>query len=117
MKTRLFLLAALAIALTACGTSQPVGPVGTLTDALDNGAWDVSQWISVVDAPVAAGNASKSAPGANWFLSTVKNGKRVTKAVWMTAGLGVYDIYLNGELVGKEVLKPGFTHNGKFLHL
>ena len=113
MKTRLFLLAALAIALTACGTSQPVGPVGTLTDALDNGAWDVSQWISVVDAPVAAGNASKSAPGANWFLSTVKNGKRVTKAVWMTAGLGVYDIYLNGELVGKEVLKPGFTHNGK----
>ena len=113
MRTRLFLLAALAIGLTACGTSQPVGPVGTLTDALDNGAWDVSQWISVVDAPVAAGNASKSAPGANWFLSTVKNGKRVTKAVWMTAGLGVYDIYLNGELVGQEVLKPGFTHNGK----
>lgn len=113
MKTRLFLLAALAVALTACGTSQPAGPVGTLTDALDNGAWDVSQWISVVDAPVAAPNASKSAPGANWFLSTVKNEKKVTKAVWMTAGLGVYDIYLNGELVGQEVLKPGFTHNGK----
>jgi alpha-L-rhamnosidase len=113
MKTRLFLLAALAVALTACNTSKPAGPVGTLTDALENEAWEASQWISVVDAPVVAGNASKSAPGANWFLSTVKNGKKVTKAVWMTAGLGVYDLYLNGELVGKEVLKPGFTHNGK----
>ena len=113
MKNRLFLLAALAVALTACGTAQPEGPVGTLTDALENEAWDASQWISVVDAPVAAGDAYKSAPGANWFLSTVKNGKKVSRAVWMTAGLGVYDIYLNGELVGKEVLKPGFTHNEK----
>ena len=113
MKNRLFLLAALAVALTACGTAQPEGPVGTLTDALENEAWDASQWISVVDAPVAAGDAYKSAPGANWFLSTVKNEKKVSRAVWMTAGLGVYDIYLNGELVGKEVLKPGFTHNGK----
>ena len=113
MKTRLFLLAALAVAMTACCTSEPAGPVGTLTDSLDPSAWDASQWISVVDAPVVAGDSDKSAPGANWFLATVQNGKKVTKAVWMTAGLGVYDLYLNGELVGKEVLKPGFTHNGK----
>ena len=31
----------------------------------------------------------------------------------MTAGLGVYDLFLNGELVGREVLKPGFTHFAK----
>ena len=28
----------------------------------------------------------------------------------MTVGLGVYDLYINGQPVGAEVLKPGFTH-------
>ena len=28
----------------------------------------------------------------------------------MTAGLGVYQLYVNGNIVGDEVLKPGFTH-------
>lgn len=32
---------------------------------------------------------------------------------WMTTGLGVYEIYVNGKLVGDEILKPGFTHYEK----
>lgn len=31
----------------------------------------------------------------------------------MTTGLGVYDIYINGEIIGNEILKPGFTHYEK----
>ena len=115
MKTRYLLLAACAAALAACGTDVSE-PVGKRADALDASAWDVSQWISVVDAPVKVWNEDaddRAADGASWFLSTVKNGKKVTKAVWMTAGLGVYDLYVNGKLIGEEVLKPGFTHYAK----
>ena len=113
MKFRSFILAASAAVLAACSTPAP--EVG-LVDALDASAWNESQWISVVDAPIAQGPALegyKSARGSNWFLSTVANEKKVTKAVWMTAGLGVYDLFVNSQLVGKEVLKPGFTHFAK----
>ena len=116
MKTRYFLLAACAAALAACGPKVGPEPVGKRADALDASAWEVSQWISVVDAPVKVaeeGADDRAADGASWFLSTVTNGKKVTKAVWMTAGLGVYDLYVNGKLVGEEVLKPGFTHYAK----
>ena len=116
MHTRLLVIWALALAVVSCGKPAPSNQVGILTDPLENEAWNASQWISVVDAPVAKGpglEGYKSARGSNWFLSTVTNEKKVTKAVWMTAGLGVYDLFLNGQLVGKEVLKPGFTHFAK----
>ncbi len=116
MRTRFILLAAVAAMLVACGPKVGPEPVGKRADALDASAWDVSQWISVVNAParvLSDENGDRAADGASWFLSTVKNGKKVTKAVWMTAGLGVYDLYVNGKLVGEEVLKPGFTHYAK----
>ena len=31
----------------------------------------------------------------------------------MTTGLGVYELYVNGKLIGDEILKPGFTHYAK----
>ena len=116
MKARFIFLAAVAAALAACGPKVGPEPVGKRADALDASAWNVSQWISVVNAParvLSDENGDRAADGASWFLSTVKNGKKVTKAVWMTAGLGVYDLYVNGRLVGEEVLKPGFTHYAK----
>ena len=116
MRTRFILLAAVAAMLAACGPKVGPEPVGKRTDALEASAWDVSQWISVVNAParvISDENGDRAADGASWFLSTVKNGKKVTKAVWMTTGLGVYDLYVNGRLVGEEVLKPGFTHYAK----
>lgn len=85
-------------------------------DAIDASAWDSSSWISVVNAPVVTGkvtNGTRSADGASWFLSSVKNSKNVVAARWMTTGLGVYDIYINGEIIGNEILKPGFTHYEK----
>ena len=87
--------------------------VAKLTSPLSDGAWDSSVWLSVVDAPVVTGtvnDGARAADGANWFVSDVRNEKKVVSAKWMTAGLGVYDLYINGKLVGAEVLKPGFTH-------
>ncbi len=99
----------------SCGSSDSTVP-GSRTDALDDSAWKASEWISVVDAPVVTGtihDGSRAADGASWFLSTLKNDKKVTSAKWMTTGLGVYELYVNGKPVGREILKPGFTHYAK----
>ncbi len=100
-------MAAIAINATAANG------VGKRCAALDASAWNQSQWISAADAPLVKGRADRvirAADGSSWFVATVKNGQRVTSARWMTTGLGVYELYLNGQLVGDEVLKPGFTH-------
>ena len=117
MKTKFRLLTILAAFLTAglfvnC-SSNAATEVGQLTEALDASAWDNSIWISAVDAPVVTNRSEtkdRAADGASWFLSTVKNEQKVVAAKWMTSGLGVYEIYLNGQPVGNEFLKPGFTH-------
>ena len=98
--------------LAACTEKAPVGEAGKKVDALDASAWDVSEWISAKDAPVVTSrkDSDRAADGASWFLSEVKPSKKVTSAVWMTSGLGVYELYVNEIPIGKEVLKPGFTH-------
>jgi len=93
---------------------------GRRTDALESTLWNQSEWISAakwisaVEAPVVHdGNNGRAADGASWFVSKIKNGKKVQSAKWMTSGLGVYELYVNGHLIGSEILKPGFTHYGK----
>lgn len=88
----------------------------SLTAALNDSVWKSSSWISVVDAPVVSGevaDGSRAADGASWFLATVRNDKKVSRALWMTTGLGVYELYVNGKPVGDEILKPGFTYPEK----
>ena len=115
MKKAFFAQLVAAVTMTAavaCTSGESTKNV-TLTAALDNNAWQQSEWISVVDAPVVTDkvvDGSRVADGANWFLATFKNDKRITAARWMTTALGVYDLYVNGLLVGDEILKPGFTH-------
>ena len=110
-----FAFAAAAVALFSC--KAPVEEaLGQKTDALPSEAWEVSKWISAADAPVVTDiikDGSRAADGSSWFLSTVKNGKKVASAKWMTAGLGVYELYVNGKPIGEEFLKPGFTHSTK----
>ena len=70
--------------------------VANLTDPLNDAVWDCSVWLSVTDAPVITGtvnDGTRAADGANWFVSDIKNEKKVVNAKWMTAGLGVYDLY------------------------
>ena len=84
--------------------------------ALDASAWKCSKWISAVDAPVFEGKVksnSRAADGTSWFVQTLTNAVDVASAKWMTAGLGVYELYVNGKPVGSDFLKPGFTHNAK----
>ncbi len=84
---------------------------GHRCDALDSVVWEQSVWISAVDAPVVTGKGNdRAADGASWFVSDITNSGKLVSAKWMTAGLGVYDLYVNGKLVGEEFLKPGFTH-------
>lgn len=85
-------------------------------DSLNDSCWQFSLWISVANAPVVKEkvyDGTRAADGTSWFMSTVKNDKKVSRALWMTTGLGVYEIYVNGKLVGDEILKPGFTHYEK----
>ena len=95
--------------MASCGNSGDV----RLTDSLDDSAWEQSRWISAADAPVVTGPigaGERAADGASWFVAEVDLSGKVESGRWMTTGLGVYQLYVNGELVGEEVLKPGFTH-------
>jgi len=90
--------------------------IGQKAQSLESSAWEHSEWISAANAPVVSGRADqmvRAADGASWFVTDITNDQKVTSAKWMTAGLGVYELYLNGTLVGEEILKPGFTHYAK----
>lgn len=120
MERRLFkcclpMMGALAFTLASYGTEKTDN--GKLIGALSNSAWNASQWISAANAPVVKGSIQganeRAADGASWFVSAVKNEQKVVSAKWMTAGLGVYELYVNGKPIGDEILKPGFTHYKK----
>ncbi len=99
----------------SCGKGT-IEKAGERTASLDSILWEQSEWISVADAPVVTGrvnDGTRAADGASWFSTTIKNQKKISSARWMTSGLGVYDLYVNGKRIGEEVLKPGFTHYGK----
>lgn len=107
-------IAAVMICAAGCSGGKDGGVFRT--EALDASSWDASVWISAADAAVVDGpitGDTRAADGASWFVSTVRNEKDVASAKWMTTGLGVYEIYVNGRLAGDEILKPGFTHTGK----
>ena len=109
-------LSASILAVFMCGCASEASTVGFLTDPLESECWDSSIWISAADAPVFDGivvDGSRAADGSSWFVSTVANEGKVVSAKWMTTGLGVFELYLNGKLVGEEILKPGFTHYAK----
>ncbi len=114
----IYFAAALAMMLAVTGCNPENDYTGVRTDALGDVAWDASEWISAADAPVVTGSVhtgknNRAADGASWFMSTVGNPGKVVKAKWMTAGLGVYQLYLNGTPVGDDFLKPGYTHPAK----
>ena len=112
MKKQL-LLAAMMLCALVCNAQQTVGK---LIDHHLNKPWRESVWISAKDAQVVTGkvvDGTRAADGASWFVSKPRNAKKVKQAVWVTSGLGTYELYINGQLVGDEVLKPGFTHYEK----
>ena len=112
------MIPALALLLTASACSEKIGQSGVRTDALSDSAWAYSEWISVADAPVVTGKVypeenNRAADGASWFMACPENAGTVRCAKWMTSGLGVYELYVNGKVIGSDALKPGFTHAEK----
>ena len=108
---RSVILAAGAVALVLSASAE-----GRRVAALDDGAWASSAWISATNAPVvgeAEMKAWRAAGGTSWFVGSATNRKRLRRAKWMTAGLGVYEVYVNGRRIGEDFLKPGFTHAAK----
>lgn len=109
-----FATAVSALLFSGCMSEAEIKHVGHMSDALDSSLWEESVWISAADAPVLQGQGHlRAADGASWFVSSLTNDKDVASAKWMTAGLGVYELYINGRAVGEEFLKPGFTHHLK----
>lgn len=106
----------LAMMIPTKNLAEP-GYVGKRVGALDPSTWNQSVWISASQASVITGpingNNCRAADGASFFISTLKNDKKVASVKWMTTGLGIYILYVNGQEVGDEVLKPGFTHYAK----
>ena len=114
MKLKLMVAMAPLAVMTLCGFTGPGKSAGFLTEPLDDSLWQKSEWISAPDAAVVTdrieGIHERAADGASWFLSDVRNTRKVVSAKWMTSGLGVYHLFVNGVPVGTEALKPGFTH-------
>ena len=87
-----------------------------VVEALPDQVWSESEWICVADAPEVQGRVdehTRAADGANWFVSTFTNEKRVVKALWMSTSLGVNELYVNSNRIGREVLRPGFSHHSR----
>jgi len=107
--------AAACLAFVACGSADRQAMKAERAEALGAETWEQSVWISAKDAPVVPEQRvnDRAADGSNWFLSVVKNDKPITEARWMTTALGVYELYVNGQRIGEEMLKPGFTHREK----
>lgn len=119
-KSAFTLVAGLTLLSTASCSLSKSPDKAERTDALDDSAWGHSTWISAADAPIVTGaitaDNERAADGSSWFMATLTNDKEVADARWMTTGLGVYELYVNGKTVGDEILKPGFTHHAKTRH-
>lgn len=112
-KIGLFAVAA-AASLNAIAASSAI--CGIRTKELPGKYWNESEWISAKDARTLDETGKRdwlAAPGASYFQKKIVNAKTVKKVRWMTSGLGVYEIFLNGRTVGREILKPGYTHANK----
>nr|MCR5750853.1 hypothetical protein [Kiritimatiellia bacterium] len=75
--------------------------------ALSASAGIGGEWISVPDAPVYIGpvrDGSRAADGTSWFARTFTNSADIVSAKWTVAGLGVFEVFVNGARVGDDFL-------------
>ena len=95
--------------------------------------WNGSKWISAADSKVSEYPSDidvrpvkqEAEDGTSCFVKSVPNGKAVKEAWLAVAGLGVFEAYVNGKPVSRQLsrgrmvrdfLKPGFTHCLKTKH-
>ena len=83
-----FFVAFLMLSALACNAQYIVGK---LIDYHLVKPWNESVWISAKDAQAVTGkvvDGTRAADGASWFMSSVRNAKKVKRAVWKTTALG-----------------------------
>lgn len=78
-----------------------------MTGFLRDDFWKGSEWITPVET-----NDCKTAV----FRKSVVTTKVIREAFWCLTGLGVFEAQVNGQRVGRDVLKPGFTEAEKCRH-
>ncbi len=75
--------------------------------------WNDAEWLSVKEAALVDTKPQwsdrRAAPGTSWFSTKVVNEREVESVRWITTALGTYELYVNGERIGADALKPGFT--------
>lgn len=84
--------------------------------AVLGGALSAAEWISSVNQKVAGPEEmrlERAADGTSWFAREFEVVGLPQKARVEVSGLGVFELYVNGERVGDDFLKPGFTHYAK----
>ncbi len=82
-------------------------PAGWI-EAKELGAYGMAPWGEVKLAPV----ADRRLP-ARYLRHEFQVARRVKRATAYIAGLGYYELYLNGQKVGDHVLDPGLTNYDK----
>lgn len=66
-----------------------------------------ARWIALLEDPYPDSTLTHAAP---YFRKTVVAGKPIKKAMAYICGLGFYEMYINGEKIGDQVLAPAVTN-------
>lgn len=90
--------------------SSAWGPAGVWTmGLLDPSDWS-ARYISYRDTtPVHTDTDSLFLPAARQYRKTFPTGKPVRRATLYSTGLGIYELYLNGQRVSDTFFMPGWT--------
>ena len=108
-------------------------PAVFTTGIFEADGWKGSKWISAVDSKASTYpsgthdrvSKQEAEDGTSCFVKSVPNGKAVKEAWLAVSGLGVFEAYVNGRPVSRQLpdgtldrdfLKPGFTHCAKTRH-
>jgi alpha-L-rhamnosidase len=76
-----------------------------------------AQWIGFaeppLEEPVATNQSDHRTLAARWLRKDFMPSRQISRATVYFSGLGLSELYLNGQKVGNEVLSPGLTDYGK----
>jgi alpha-L-rhamnosidase len=105
-------------------------PAFFVTGLFDRKDWDGAKWIGYEDIPDLLrlvpgvhgngdnlGNVAKKRSVVPYFRKEYSADRKIRKALVFVAGLGQYELYMNGEKIGDRFLSPGWTdYNKTFLY-
>ena len=82
---------------------HPIVTISAICGLMTAGTLDAAEWISAVNAKTAGEaerKAQRAADGTSWFAKEFSLAAAPKSAIVSAAGLGVFELYVNGEKVG-----------------